>query len=570
VDVLVERDLAVPMRDGNVLRANVYRPADGASYPAVVERTPYGKDAARPSATIDGVRAAGMGLVVVVQDVRGQGRSEGGAFYMFRDEFDDGYDTVEWVAAQPFSNGRVGCYGTSYGGNTSWQTAMAAPPSLGAIAPVQSPIDYVEGWDWLTRDGVLKWGLLLNWTLTAIAESQVRRHARPGEMQQRLEALAAWMDDPDELFRMTPLSKVGDVLQAVIGPGAEGAGEPLSFFRNVVARELPESWLDGVGYVRDHSSVRVPAFVTASWYDVILDHDLRHYARMRACAATEAAREQTRLLVGPWSHGMFLNVVGQLDFGRRAVGSSLDLGVDLGTVQTEWFKARLGGSPETVPEGPRVRLFVQGVNRWRDEDDWPLARAVPTPFYLRRDGGLSRETPAVDEGHDEFDHDPDDPCPTLGGDLVKPPAFPPGPLDQTPILERRDVLVYTSAVLEHEVEVVGPITARLHATTTGVSTDFVVKLCDVHPDGRTFNVCDGIVRTTGDAGEWVVDLWATAIVFLAGHRIRVLVSSSDFPRYERNPNTGETPWEATVFEPVRQRVLHDAQHASCVVLPAVG
>ena len=177
VDVAVERDVPVEMRDGTVLRANVYRPADGGRYPAVVERTPYGKDAARPSATIDGVRAAASGLVVVVQDVRGQGRSDGGAFYMFRDEFDDGYDTVEWIAAQPFSNGRVGCYGTSYGGNTSWQAAMAAPPSLGAIAPVQSPIDYVEGWDWLTRDGVLKWGLLLNWTLTAIAESQVRRHS---------------------------------------------------------------------------------------------------------------------------------------------------------------------------------------------------------------------------------------------------------------------------------------------------------------------------------------------------------------------------------------------------------
>jgi uncharacterized protein len=574
LDVAVERDLAVPMRDGTVLRANVYRPAGVGAHPAVVERTPYGKDAPRPSSTIDPVRAAAAGLVVVVQDVRGQGRSDGGAFYMFRDEFTDGYDTIEWIAAQPFSNGRVGCYGTSYGGNTSWQAAMAAPPSLGAIAPVQSPIDYVDGWRWLTRDGVLKWGLLLNWTLTAILESQVRRHARADDLGARLEALAAWMDEPDELFTMTPLTKVGDVLREVVGPLADpGSGEPLSFFRDVVTRELPESWRGGRGadLPRDHSNVRVPAFITASWYDVILDHDLRHYARMRERAATVEAREGTRLLIGPWSHGMFLNVVGQLDYGRRALGGSLDFGADLGSLQTEWFKAQLDerDAPRAATDGSRVKLFVQGVNRWRDEDDWPLARAVPTAWYLRAGGALSPEAAHADDGHDEFDHDPNDPCPTVGGDLVKPPAYAPGPIDQTPRFGRRDVLVYTSEPLVRDVEVVGPVHAVLHAATTGRVTDFVVKLCDVHADGRTFNVCDGIVRTTSSDGEWTVDLWATAIVFRAGHRIRVLVTSSDFPRYERNPNTGESPWEATVFLPVRQRVFHDATRASRVVLPVV-
>jgi putative CocE/NonD family hydrolase len=558
------------MRDGTVLRANVYRPAQAGRYPAVVERTPYGKDAARPSATIDGVRAAGSGLVVIVQDVRGQGKSEGGAFYMFRDEFDDGYDTVEWIAAQPFSNGRVGLYGTSYGGNTSWQAAIAGPPSLGAIAPVQSPIDYVEGWDWLTRDRVLKWGLLLNWTLTAITESQIRRHASPAEMADRLDVLAAWMDDPRELFSACPLTKVGDVLQEAIGP-ATGRGEaPLAFFRRVVAREVPESWHAGIGIERSHARVRVPAFITASWYDVILGHDLEHYARMRSRAATEIARDETRLLIGPWSHGMFLNVVGELDFGRRATGASLDLGADLGTLQVAWLRRLLGDEASGAAglDGPRVRLFVQGVNRWRDEDDWPLARARPVEWYLRAGGRLTRDAPTTDERERAFVFDPLHPCPTCGGDLVKPPDFPPGPVDQAPILGRPDVLVYTSDVLTDDVEVIGPVTARLYATTSGRSTDFTVKLCDVHEDGRTFNVCDGIVRTDDDgSGPWPVDLWGTAIVFRRGHRIRVIVSSSDFPRYERNPNTGEAPWEATVFEPVMQRVFHDAARASCVLLP---
>ena len=223
------------------------------------------------------------------------------------------------------------------------------------------------------------------------------------------------------------------------------------------------------------------------------------------------------------------------------------------------------------PTATRVKLFVQGSNRWRDEDDWPLARARATDWFLQRGRGLSPSPPSAGDGDDSFVYDPLDPCPTRGGDLVKPPDFAPGPLDQAPILGRRDVLVYTSDVLDRAIEVTGPVTARLFATTTGVSTDFVVKLCDVHEDGRTFNVCDGIVRTTDDGiGPWTVDMWATSIVFLRGHRILVLVSSSDFPRYERNPNTGECPWEATVFEPVLQRVFHDAEHASAIVLPVVG
>ena len=177
------------------------------------------------------------------------------------------------------------------------------------------------------------------------------------------------------------------------------------------------------------------------------------------------------------------------------------------------------------------------------------------------------------EPYDSFVFDPRDPCPTRGGDLVKPPVYVPGPLDQRPILDRRDVLVYTSDVLERDLEVIGPVTASLSVATTGPSTDFTVKLCDVHPDGRTINLCDGIVRMSAAPGtvtQVQVDMWATGIVFLAGHCIRVLVSSSDFPRYERNPNTGQTPWEASVFEPALQRVFHDGERQSYVVLPVTG
>ena len=179
VDVIVERDQEVKTRDGTVLRADVYRPRAEGRFPTAMMRIPYGKDGARASEVLDPVDAAASGLAVVVQDTRGQGRSEGSAFYPFRDDFQDGFDTCEWIAGLPFSNGRVGAYGVSYGGNSSWQVAVARAPSLGAIAPIQSPIDWVEGWKMLTRNGVLKWGLTLNWTLVNIAESQVHSTALP-------------------------------------------------------------------------------------------------------------------------------------------------------------------------------------------------------------------------------------------------------------------------------------------------------------------------------------------------------------------------------------------------------
>ena len=251
----------------------------------------------------------------------------------------------------------------------------------------------------------------------------------------------------------------------------------------------------------------------------------------------------------------------------------MDLGFGISPTLIEWFRSKLGGEA-TGAEGPRVRLFVQGVNRWRDFDDWPVPGARSVNWYLRGDGGLSPEAPGADEGFDAFVFDPRDPCPTCGGDLAKPPTFTPGPLDQAPILGRRDVLTYTSDVLEHDVEVIGPVTAVVNGATSGVGTDWVVKLCDVDENGRTINVCDGIARTdpVRDAGPQPcsVDMWGTAMVFRAGHRIRVIVTSSDFPRYERNPNTGENPWEATVFEPALQRVFHDSQRASYVVLPVMG
>ena len=260
MDVLIERDQEVKMRDGTVLRADVYRPRGEGRFPTAMMRIPYGKDGARASAVLDPVDAAASGLAVVVQDTRGQGRSEGSAFYPFRDDFQDGFDTCEWIAGLPFSHGRVGAYGVSYGGNSSWQVAVARAPSLGAIAPIQSPIDWVEGWKMLTRNGVLKWGLALNWTLVHIAESQVRKYSRsPEELSRRLEALASQMDDFDDLAARVPLTSVTAAIRELVGPGDGSGDAPLAYFDDVLHRRPPPSW-NRLDLERSHARIEVPAF----------------------------------------------------------------------------------------------------------------------------------------------------------------------------------------------------------------------------------------------------------------------------------------------------------------------
>jgi uncharacterized protein len=303
---------------------------------------------------------------------------------------------------------------------------------------------------------------------------------------------------------------------------------------------------------------------------------------MRGAAGSAEAREATRIVIGPWSHGMFLPTVGDLDFGMRASGLWLDLREDLTSLQLRWFDRWLKDRRNGVDEEAPVRIFVQGANRWRDEASWPLPRARPTKLYLRSGRGLSFEPPASAEPADAYVYDPRDPCPTWGGSLLLPPSYRRGPVDQAPILSRDDVLAYTSAPLDRDLEVTGPVTGTLFASSTARDTDWVVKLCDVHPDGRTFNVTDGVLRASyresltvrrelepGAVTRFRVALQPTSMVFRAGHRLRVLVTSSDFPRYDRNPNTGDLGIDAVALATARQQVFHDGQRASHLELPVI-
>lgn len=576
--VIVERDVEGTMRDGTVLRADVYRPAADGRYPVLLERTPYNK-AFTPLAalTLDPLTAARAGYLVVIQDTRGRFASDGGPFYMYRDEYEDGYDSVEWAAELPSSSGSVGMFGASYMGMTQWQAAVMRPPHLRAIFPCMA----ANGVH-LYRGGALEWGLLASWTLASIGPDAVLRAARgrpdrSGDFLHLADALGRL----EALYETVPLSGI---------PGPELGGGFATFFHDILAHPTEDEYHRRIGVPGKHARLEVPAFILGGWYDVLLGNDLDHFTRVKTETEASRARERTRLVVGPWAHASFAHTVGERNFGLRASGLSLDLRTDLTSLQLRWFDRWLKDIRNGVDEEPPVKLFVMGDNVWRDEKEWPLARTRYVPFYLHSggsanaiggDGTLSREAPG-DEPEDHFVYDPRRPVPSRGGNHLLPMNYPRGPLDQTAVEMRPDVLVYTSAVLEDDLEVTGPVAVTLHAATTARDTDFTAKLVDVWPDGRALNICDGIVRARYRGGgappslvdpgrvyEFGIDLWSTSNVFTRGHRLRVEISSSNFPRFDRNPNTGELPRNARQLAPALQSIFHDARRPSHVLLPVI-
>lgn len=535
------------MRDGVVLRADVFLPDVRVPVPALVLRTPYDRTHPLiPPSGIDPERAAEAGFALVCQDVRGQYGSDG-EFATFVPEGRDGYDTVEWVAAQPWSNGRVGMVGRSYAAACQWLAAAQTPPHLEAIAPALTGSDYFDGW--IYQGGAFQLGLNLFWT---------RMMSDPRNATKR-----------DALYSHVPL-------KTVPLPDPKWA----RFYFEWLDHPTDDDFWRALSPNRRYSRVAVAALNVAGWFDTFLGGTLENFARMRAEGGSEAARTGQRLVVGPWAHGSTYGSYPDHSFE----GFRSDDPFDLDALQLEFFSRQLGGDGGR-DEAP-VRIFVMGENRWRDEQEWPLARARFERWYLREGGRLSPEPPAV-EDPDTYEYDPHNAAPTIGGPTMLPPKMMrmnAGPLDQRSLEQRADVLVYTSAPLERPLEVTGPLTVVLHASSSARDTDFVTKLTDVDPAGVSRLLAEGILRARfrdgfdrprqlepGAVYELALDLVATSNVFSAGHRIRIVVTSSSFPRFDRNANTGNTTGTDAEedFAAARQTIFHDAAHASHVVLPIV-
>lgn len=546
-----QTDLAVPMRDGTVLRADVYLPDDPEPVPALLSRTPYDRTRrVTAAAAIDPERATAAGFALVCQDVRGRYASEGD-FYPFATEGPDGFDSVEWVAAQPWCSGAVAMAGRSYAAATQWLAAAQRPEALRAIVPVVTGSDTYDGW--VYQGGAFQLGFNLFWV-----------HMMSGGRA----------NEPlDEQVRRLPLGTA-----PVIDRSSAGG-----FYRDWLAHPTRDGyWLELAGE-RRHSDVEVPALNVGGWYDVFLGGTLANFRRMRSYAATPAARERTRLVIGPWAHGSAYG-----PYPDHSFQAFDNQDIDLDGLALDFLAEQCGAVAAGGGGSAPVRIFVMGDDVWREEDDWPLARARETPWYLRAGGGLSPEPPG-DEPPDEYVYDPDDPAPTIGGPTSLPGRFlrkgNAGPLDQRPVEERPDVLVYSSEPLGEPLEVTGELTFVLHAASDAPDTDWIVKLCDVDADGFSRLLVEGVLRARyrngfgeperlepGSVQEYAIDLSATSNAFARGHRIRIDLTSSSFPRFDRNPNVLVPPAEVveTDLRPARQTVFHDSGRASHVILPVIA
>ena len=576
--LVIDKSIQVPMRDGINLATDVYRPDGPGPFPTLLTRLPYNKELpGLLNFCFDVQRAAQAGYAVVVQDTRGRYASEG-EFNPFFDEAADGADAVAWAAGQPWSTGQVGMTGGSYFGATQWLAASQAPPALKAIAPFVTTDQYYESWAY--QGGAFQLGFNLHWALSSLALGEVTRQlavgaAKPADL---LELVAA-VDGNDELYRRMPLRGVPEL-----------AGWGVYY----------DDWLDHPSYDEfwracapreNYSAITAPALNMGGWFDLFLKGTIANYLGMKAAGGSESARGLQRLVIGPWAHGPLAGWFPERNFGLL---SGTD-GMDITGLQLRWFDHLLKGEDNGVPGDKPVRIFVMGANTWREEDDWPLPDTEFVDYHLggagrantaAGDGTLGVDAPA-DAATDVYLYDPRDPVPTVGGASFLPGLFigaNAGPRDQRAVERRGDVLCYTTEPLAEPLEVTGPVEVVLFVSSSAPDTDFTAKLVDVWPDGRAESLTDGILRARyrnslsepvplepGEVYEIRVDLVATSNVFAAGHRIRLEVSSSNFPRFDRNTNTGGVIARETAdeFQPALNRVHHSPNHPSRLVLPII-
>jgi putative CocE/NonD family hydrolase len=554
--VTVDSGVRVPMRDGVMLVADIYRPNAPGKFPVLLERTPYNRQ--DPGT---GIFLASHGYVVVLQDTRGRYASEG-EFYPFRYESQDGYDTIEWAAALDYSDGKVGMFGGSYVGATQMLAAAASPPHLVAIFPYVTASEYYDGWTY--QSGALMQWFASSWT-TGLAEDTLRR--KSGALGQP----AQWVKQlPIESYKLLAFP---------------GVAELAPYYRDWIEHERSDDYWRQWKVSDRYGKMTVKALHAGGWHDIFLKGSIGNYVRMRKEASTAEARDGQRLLVGPWAHAETSpeGKIGDVTFGRSAV-------IDMSRTILDWSEYALKDRTNGYATGAPVRIFIMGENAWRDEQEFPLARTRVTRFFLKSDHGAKtsagdgvlaadapKESPA-----DAYVYDPQNAAPTIGGRLCCGQALPPGPFDQRPLESRQDVLVFSTPPLDRDIEVTGFVSLELYAASSAVDTDFTAILADVEPTGYARFLTDGIVRARyrnstvkaemiepGKIYKYTIDLWATANLFKAGHRIRLYVSSSNFPRFNRNLNTGEPNLGATRMEKATQTVYHDPAHPSALLLPVI-
>lgn len=564
--VTYERNVVVAMRDGVKLKADIFRPNAEGKFPVLLQRTPYNKD----NGVGFGLKAAPKGYVVIIEDVRGRFASEGD-WYAFKNEPNDGYDTIEWAAALPYSDGRVGMFGGSYVGATQMLAAVAHPPHLAGICPMVTASNYHENWAY--QGGAFVQWFDEDWTSGLAHETYSRILAREN-------------DPVSEIWR-SPLTAYPVINYKT--PNLSSSASVAPYFLDWLAHPNYDDYWKAFSIEEHFGDIKVPALHVGAWYDLFLGGSLRNYEGIKAHGGNEEARKGQRLMIVVGGHAGDGPKIGDVDFGPTSH-------VDEDEITLHWYDHIFKGARNEFASKTPVKIFVMGTNQWRDEEDWPLARATSTKYFLHSGGmanslrgnGTLSTAAAEEEPADSYFSNPSDPVPTVGGPLCcESQRWEPGPRDQRSVEARNDVLVYSTPPMTEDVEVTGPVTLELYVKSSAVDTDFTGKLVDVWPDGFAQNLTEGILRARyrdsretptlmnpGDVYKLSIDLWSTSNVFKKGHALRLEVSSSNFPRFDRNLNTGElrylkTTQGSAAGVSARNSILHDREHPSTLILQLV-
>ena len=552
----------IPARDGVILRAIVYRPDVPGRFPVFLINTPY--DKMREQYLEWGQYFAERGYASVIADVRGRYDSDGDNYLYGPHDGPDLYDIQSWAAEQPWSTGKIGTTGGSYLGFVQLEAALEGNPNYTCMVPMVSPDDHYDN---VYPSGAFQLSNSVNlaWILG--------KHTN-----QNPDAVLDW----DKVYRHLPLKNLD----------REALGLRAEFWSDWLDHPTRDDYWPGPGHriapgkngPGKYHRIKVPSYNISGWYDQVSQATINNYLGM-VRHGPEHLRDKHKLLMGPWTHAVSFGVTrkqGDLTFPPEAAP-------DMRKMVLRWMDYWLKGTQNGFMDDPPVQIYVMGADEWRLENEWPLARTEYTEYYLRSqgransllgDGSLSTEQPGA-EPPDRFTYDPDNPVPTLGGNVSMKPASS-GPYDQTAIERRDDILVYTTPPLSEEVEVTGPVFIELYASTDATDTDFTGKLVDVWPNGYAQILLEGVIRaryresferqklvTPGKIEKYLVDLWSTSNLFRRGHRIRVEISSSNFPKYDRNPNTGRPIGEDAERQVAHQTIYHDAEHLSHILLPVI-
>lgn len=558
-------DAEATMRDGTVLRADVYSPDAPGDYPVLLLRIPYDKTIAQSIVYHHPAWYASRGYHVVVQDTRGRYASDG-IFDPLRYEAEDGFDTVQWAAQLPGSTGRVGMYGFSYSGATQLLAATQRPPALACCAPGFTSSDYYA--DWTYEGGALNLAFIISWTVQLLAIPDALRRGRPDVAA----SIAHRVADFPALYRERPLA------QFPLLAGTDVA----QFLFDWLEHDRRDDYWKEISLEHRYDDITVPCLHFGGWYDTFSPGTVHNYAELARRAGDQTDRH--RLVMGPWVHIPWAPIVGGRDYGAEATNR-------LNEQQLQWFDHWLKDQPNDL--GPPVRLFVMGANKWIDTDTWPPPQAVIQEWFLHSDGranslsGTGELSDAAPGGEppDIYVYDPGNPTPSAGGrSCCDAEVTPMGPACQQQIEIRNDVLIYSTGPLEQPMRVIGDIRMTLHAATSTVDTDWVVRLVDLGEDGRAVNVSQGILRARyreglqspsqlepGTCYQYNIGLGPACWEFAAGHRLRLQITSSDFPAHDINPNTGQRVGDVGPLDGLvaTQVIRHDAQHPTRIFLPVM-